>query len=391
MPDTYEPQEDSFLLAEQVKKYARGIVLDIGTGSGIQAITAAKNPRVKKVYASDVNPEAVKYAKGNALRQGVKNIIFMESDIFQNIPTIRFDTIIFNPPYLPADVKVPDRALDGGKKGYEVLGKFIEQVSDHLSPDGIVLFIFSSLTNKQKIDEFLVEHLFSFEEIAQEPLFMEQLFVYMLKKSPALLDLEKKKVKEISAFDHGKRGLIFTGKWKKKKIAMKIKNPSSTALNRIENEAYWLKRLNKKEIGPTLFFSTENVIGFEFIEGLFIDDFIEYATRKKIMNVIHSLFFQLKILDDVGVDKEEMHHPLKHIIIGKAPILIDFERCHVSQSPKNVTQFCQFLSGKIRLELAKKGITYRTDEMRNAGKQYKKTGKIESIFSILNHGNISHP
>src|SRR3989338_4349986 len=154
MPEVYEPQEDSFLLAEQVKKYAKGNVLDMGTGSGIQAITAAKCVNVKAVTAVDVNPSAVKMANANALKGGVRNIEFLESNIFSALNGRKFDTIIFNPPYLPADIMAKDVALDGGKKGYEVLGKFIEGVNDFLKEDGIVLFIFSSLTNKKKIDEF---------------------------------------------------------------------------------------------------------------------------------------------------------------------------------------------------------------------------------------------
>ncbi len=39
-----------------------------------------------------------------------------------------------------------------------------------------------------------------------------------------------------------------------------------------------------------------------------------------------------------------MHNPVKHIIIGKKVVMIDFERCIISESPKNVTQFVQFLT-----------------------------------------------
>jgi len=41
-----------------------------------------------------------------------------------------------------------------------------------------------------------------------------------------------------------------------------------------------------------------------------------------------------------------MHHPWKHIIIGKKVVLIDFERMHVTKDPKNVSQFCQFVTSK---------------------------------------------
>ncbi len=44
----YEPREDSELLAKHVNEHAKGICLDVGTGSGIQAVEAAKNKNVKK-------------------------------------------------------------------------------------------------------------------------------------------------------------------------------------------------------------------------------------------------------------------------------------------------------------------------------------------------------
>ena len=56
--DIYEPAEDSYLLQKYVKELAIGRVLDMGTGSGIQAITALKNLQVRLVLAVDINPEA---------------------------------------------------------------------------------------------------------------------------------------------------------------------------------------------------------------------------------------------------------------------------------------------------------------------------------------------
>ena len=68
----YEPQEDSELLEKEVRKFARGIVLDIGTGSGVQAIAAAENANAEKpghvdyVIAVDINEEALEKAERKA-------------------------------------------------------------------------------------------------------------------------------------------------------------------------------------------------------------------------------------------------------------------------------------------------------------------------------------
>lgn len=371
MDEVYEPQEDSFLLAEQVKKYAQGNVLDMGTGSGIQAITAAKCPKVRKVAAVDVNPDALKFAKSNALKEGVRNIEFVHSNLFNALKGRKFDTIIFNPPYLPVDVKSRDIALDGGKKGHEALGKFIMQAGDYLAENGIVLFVFSSLTNKEKIDEFLEENLLEHKEAAKEGLFMEQLYVYMIEKREVRKELEKKGVRGIKYFSHGKRGVIFTGRYRNMKIAIKAKRQSSLALNRMENEAGWLRRLNRHGIGPKFLFSGKGYLAYEFVEGGFVLDYFEKSSRKEVIKAVQSLFSQLLILDGLKVDKEEMHHPLKHIIIGKNPVLIDFERAHFSEKPKNVTQFCEFLA-RCSKALDKKGIIYSPESVRKAAMDYKR-------------------
>ena len=53
----YEPQEDSFLLKNQIKNYAKGLVLDIGTGSGMLAEEASKY--AEHVIAVDINPKVI--------------------------------------------------------------------------------------------------------------------------------------------------------------------------------------------------------------------------------------------------------------------------------------------------------------------------------------------
>ena len=75
----YEPKEDSFLLQKYVKKYSKGIVLDIGTGSGIQAETAAESRKVVKVFAIDIDKEAIDYCNKNIKN---KKIIFLQSNLF---------------------------------------------------------------------------------------------------------------------------------------------------------------------------------------------------------------------------------------------------------------------------------------------------------------------
>ena len=175
----YLAREDSFLLLEQVKKHARGKVLDMGTGSAIQALGAADKGIVDSVLAVDVDKKVVA-----ELKKTIKNpkITINHSDLFSNVHK-KFDTIIFNPPYLPRaeeDECIEDPALFGGKEGWEIIDKFFNQVSKHLNEDAIILMVFSSFTGKEKVNHIISSHGFSFKELSQQHIFFEDLYVYLV-------------------------------------------------------------------------------------------------------------------------------------------------------------------------------------------------------------------
>ena len=239
--DVYEPREDSELLRKYVRRYAAGRVLDMGTGSGIQAEAAFGVSGVKKVTAVDINPEVKKYIRN-------KKIKVVISDLFEKVKG-KFDVIIFNPPYLPQDYGIEDAALYGGKQGYELLVRFFESVNEFLTDDGKVLVVFSNLTHKNEVDTALERNLLDFKllDSMKLPLF-ETLYCYLIEKSEVLKHLNKKKVSGIKYLAHGKRGMVFTGKFGRKKISVKVKKKSSEAVDRIKNESIWLKRLNKLKL-----------------------------------------------------------------------------------------------------------------------------------------------
>ena len=174
----YKPREDSELLAKYVKKYAFGLVLDIGTGSGVLALEAAKKKDVKKVIATDIQKSVIEYCKENIKN---KKVVFKQSDLFSNIKKIKFDTIIFNPPYLPEDIRLKDLTLDGGKKGYEVIERFLNKVDGYLKPNGIILIVFSSLTKPKIINSIIKKNKLKCILLEKKRIFFEELFVYLIK------------------------------------------------------------------------------------------------------------------------------------------------------------------------------------------------------------------
>ena len=137
----YYPREDSKLLAGVVERMACGSVLDLGTGSGIQGITAAL--KGCRVTFADIDERALEAARQNAELNRVGGD-FVISDMFSGI-TGRFDTIAFNPPYLPSE-GVKERALDGGKGGRKLIEVFLRDYRCHLNPGGRALLVESSFS-----------------------------------------------------------------------------------------------------------------------------------------------------------------------------------------------------------------------------------------------------
>jgi release factor glutamine methyltransferase len=169
----YKPGDDSFLMEKYVKKFVKGKVLEIGVGSGILMKVALT--KTKNVQGVDIDSEAVKYCK--KLKLNVN-----ESDLFSNVNG-KFDFIIFNPPYLPKEEGEQEyKDLIGGEKGYETVERFFKEVGDYLEKDGEVLIVFSSLTDKEKVDEIIKKNKFKFKLLEKKDLFFETLYVYLCSK-----------------------------------------------------------------------------------------------------------------------------------------------------------------------------------------------------------------
>lgn len=174
------------------------------------------------------------------------------------------------------------------------------------------------------------------------------------------------KLTNIKEFSHGKRSIIYTAHYKNKKVAIKVKKRFIHAKKVVAQEAKFLKILNSYGIGPKLIKTTDKAVVYTFIEGPFFVDWIKTNSDHKSM--IKKILLQCRTLDKLKINKKEFTRPIKHVIIEKSqPVLIDFERCHHSENPKNVTQFCQFLLSKRIIKRTRKEIlpllkSYKTNQ-----------------------------
>ncbi len=153
-PGVFKPRSDSWLLATHVanQRLPRDrTVLDVCTGSGILAVTAAQTGA--EVTAIDVSRRAVLAATINARLNGV-HVRALRGDLFGPVRSRRFDLIVSNPPYLPGDDAAvgshnQTRAWEGGRTGRRVLDAICLQAAAHLRPRGVLLLVHSSVCGEQ--------------------------------------------------------------------------------------------------------------------------------------------------------------------------------------------------------------------------------------------------
>ena len=169
----YDPSDDSFLLMEKAEPHGR--VLEIGSGSGI--ISVFYSLRGLDVTSVDVNRTAVECTLRNASINGTE-LKAEVSDLFSSVEG-KYDTIIFNPPYLPTeDGFGGSEQWDGGPDGFKVTRPFLSALPEYLEDRGECFLILSSLTDMETlISEF--KNL-SFSEIGRSEFTFETIFLYRI-------------------------------------------------------------------------------------------------------------------------------------------------------------------------------------------------------------------
>ena len=126
-------------------------IADVGTGSGVIAVCAAKWLPASQVLAIDISSQALVVAKANADDHQVSDRVeLIESDLFAGVPPERtFDFVVSNPPYvmegeltgLNRDVRnyEPHSALVAGAKGTETIARLVQQAAERLKTGGWLL------------------------------------------------------------------------------------------------------------------------------------------------------------------------------------------------------------------------------------------------------------
>lgn len=138
------PKPGTLLLARQVHPLAHGSVLDLGTGSGLLALLAARS--AARVVATDIVESSVRCAWRNVLLNGFELKVDVRlGDLFEPVGGETFDLILTNPPQMPTPRDLEPggggaAADDGGPDGWAILDRVIQEAPAHLKPGGQLIF-----------------------------------------------------------------------------------------------------------------------------------------------------------------------------------------------------------------------------------------------------------
>ena len=150
--DVLIPRPDTELLVELALELLPADrpakLIDLGTGSGILAITLASERPRSEVLACDYSPAALAVAKANAERLQTRNLRFIHSHWFEQVADKDFDLAVSNPPYIAEDdphlnqgdvAFEPRAALVSPEQGLKDIDLITDQAREHLKPGGHLL------------------------------------------------------------------------------------------------------------------------------------------------------------------------------------------------------------------------------------------------------------
>jgi HemK-related putative methylase len=168
----------SVLQAELIK--ADTDVLDMGSGSGVCAIAAARYAR--RVVAVDINPAAVRCTQVNALINAVEDKIEVaHGDLFAPVKGRRFDIILFNPPFIHG---VPRNDADRAWRSLDVAERFAAGLTEHLKPSGFVLVLLSTYGDASGYLRQFSRWNFDISIVAERAFVNEKLTLLKLRQTP---------------------------------------------------------------------------------------------------------------------------------------------------------------------------------------------------------------
>ncbi len=173
-PGVFDPRTITtkfFIKNMQIKHKSK--VLDLGTGTGIIAIFAAE--KAEEVIAVDKSKTAINCAKQNAKINNINNITFIKSDLFEKIKE-KFDTILFQPPYIKGKAK---KEIDHAFIESNTVKRFLHEARKYLNKKGYIIMSYSTLGELENMLK-QAKRYYKVNLIAKKRFLFEKIFLFKL-------------------------------------------------------------------------------------------------------------------------------------------------------------------------------------------------------------------
>jgi release factor glutamine methyltransferase len=161
-PNVLIPRPETEILVQKAIECAKNTskpkIIDVGTGSGIIAVSLAAELSSAVIFAADISHAALKIAEQNAHKHAQTQIHFVQSNLLEPI-SVQFDLICANLPYIPTkklqslDIAKyePSLSLDGGESGMRLIHQLLNQAQTRLASGGTILLEIESSLGKETL------------------------------------------------------------------------------------------------------------------------------------------------------------------------------------------------------------------------------------------------
>jgi len=155
--NVFNPHPITLLLANAIEIKPGDTVLEVGSGSGLISIVAAKLG-AKQVVSTDIAEPARKMTRFNADLNGLDGQLkVVGGDLFKPVKNQKFDVIVSNPPCMPfpeGNIYLNEGmslAVNGGEDGTIVMARLIKEANKYLEKNGCIYIPIAKWGNWKKI------------------------------------------------------------------------------------------------------------------------------------------------------------------------------------------------------------------------------------------------
>src|SRR5437868_11939339 len=187
LPSVFHPRWHftSVFLAEQTAQLVPGPsaqVLEIGTGTGLVALSAAR--RAARVVAVDVNPAAARCAKLNAVANGLAGKIEVyEGDMFGPVAGRKFDLIVCNPPYFRGRPSTEAQLAYLAGPNLEWISRLAHEAHAHMAPGGSLACVFGGAADVPALVARIEAQGWTGYIAAQRSTIFEEMYIWQFKSN----------------------------------------------------------------------------------------------------------------------------------------------------------------------------------------------------------------